>query len=564
MASYVWNGSQASKSWENADNYTPSGIPGAGDTVTIPGSVAYGDSPDSDSSNADSVTVENGGSVVGGNILGALIIELGGNVYNPVCMSTVNNSGTINSFSTFEAYGAVTNNYNDGVTKGTINGGTFHSTVNNSGLISGGTFELVVTNNSIGYIEGGTFQGQLDNNQGIMGSAPGNIVCEGTCIVNNTGVINYGTYTGTTVVNNTATAVINGGTFESFVTIHNYATIAGAYNPTFTCHVTNYAGGHISGGVFNSTVDNSGSITDGEFNAQVINYSGANINTSIGTFTDLVNNLGGTVTNASAHFTGGVLTNSGLVVYAQFEQLTNNAGGEVNGGLYVNLTNYGTVSGGTFTTINNDGTGLLTGTVSCSDLVNTNGTISGGTFNGHINFAGDSATSSVVINGGIFNSTVEVSVDNDPGGNYGIFGGTFNGEVTLTFGSIGVNGVAIFNSAVINNGGQIFSGTFNVSASVVNKYTIWGGTFYCTVDNQLTVGGGNFYGPFINTSSLPYVVGVIVGGPEVVIYRTGTFISNGIYSIVHQIDGQEMKAGSVIKITGIQHGINGSGILGTI
>lgn len=98
-----------------------------------------------------------------------------------------------------------------------FNGGTVGGGTANRGIISGGTFQGDVDNNSGGTISGGTFQGTVQNDQ-----------------------------------------TISGGIFQEFVS--NYQTISGG---TFQGAVTNYE--TISGGTFPGTVENQGTISGGYF-----------------------------------------------------------------------------------------------------------------------------------------------------------------------------------------------------------------------------------------------------------------------------------------------------------
>ncbi len=489
---------------------------------------------------------------------------------------------------------------------GIIQGGTFVNITNYEGEIQGGSFGGSMYNEG-GNISGGTFDSPY-----YVANTNGSIISGGTF----NAIYNQSSITGATSI-----AMLYNGYDPSLVVG------AGEISAGTVTNFDNSSAGIISGGTFSpaTAARNNGSITGGSFTGGsmgVTNKSGGDINSATAVFPDVTNESGGIITEA--HGGGNTLTNSGIVTTATFNTLTNNSLGVVNGGTYSSLTNKsngtvngctintelinegsglvkgaigtgsgqtltnntsatimpvanadiqfdmldnsGAVYGGIYGAINNNtGAGLLAGGtgVVCNGLVNSESIISDGTYNGHVNFGAVSSTG-VAISGGTFNSTVEMDIPTGTQGDgSGIVGGMFNGEVTLTNGLVNTGGTAVFNGVVNNNGAEIHSGTFNASAFVVNKAYIWGGTFHCGIDNQLTVGGGNFYGPFTN-SSVPYVAGIINGNPSVVIYRLGAFVANGDYVISHQLEGQDMRDGSIIRITGVQHGINGSGILGTI
>ena len=85
-----------------------------------------------------------------------------GTISDGTFTGTVENSGTI-SGGTFQDGCSVTN-------KGTIkDNGTFEGTVTNSGTIENGTFAYKVENNGSGAIFGGTFKGTVTNNAKIYG-----------------------------------------------------------------------------------------------------------------------------------------------------------------------------------------------------------------------------------------------------------------------------------------------------------------------------------------------------------------------------------------------------------
>lgn len=112
--------------------------------------------------------------------------------------------------------------------------------------------------------------------------------------------------------------------------------------------------------------------------------------------------------------------------------------------------------------------------------VNSDDTISGGTFNGQVENEG-------TINGGIFNGTI-----NNPLGT--ITNGIFNGEVTNSMNGT-ISGGTFKDQVTNRGGGRISGGTFNGAVNNIDGVII-GGTFNQTVyiDNIAKIEGGVFYG----------------------------------------------------------------------
>ena len=177
------------------------------------------------------------------------------------------------------------------------------------------------------------------------------------------------------------------------------------------------------------------------------------------------------------------------------------SGATITGGIFTGgsfeqeVTNYGTISGGTFqetcsvinwSTIEN---GTFSGTVQNTS----GGRISGGTFSKTVqNVSGE-------ISGGTFQSTCSVTNNNTIGG------GTFEGTVTNS-GTITGNGT--FNGTVTNSR-YIENGTFN--GTVTNSRYIKNGTFNGTVTNNDAIYGGIFAGS-VNNSEGCHIYGGVFNG----------------------------------------------------
>lgn len=199
-------------------------------------------------------------------------------------------------------------------------------------------------------------------------------------------------------------------------------------------------GGTISGGTFNGTVVNGGTIkaTDsstpkfiktvtnkgtidgGKFSQQVINQSGATI--SDGDFSAAVNNAG---TINGGTFASADITNTGLIYGGTFERLNSNTGTMYGGTYKSDFTNSGKIYGGTF-----------------EKSMNNTGTISGGTYKGTVTNAGS---------GKITSGTFNAKVDNSGS----ITGGVYHGYIANT-GAVDTDKITAIVYAKGNNGGTYY------------------------------------------------------------------------------------------------------------
>ena len=227
------------------------------------------------------------------------------------------------------------------------------------------------------------------------------------------------------------------------------------------------------------------------------------------------------------------------------------SGVEITGGSFGNsVTNYGTISSGTFQTMGggviNEGT-IKNGTF--TDSVTNNKTISGGTFQNGCSVTNGGTisdgtfqnrcivTNKSIISGGTFQNGCSVT------NNKTISGGTFqNGCRVTNYGTIKDNGTfegtvvnnssnatienGTFEQEVINNaGGTISGGTFQSTCSVTNYGTITGnGTFNGTVTNDYYIKNGTFKGDVTNKTN-----GIIYGGTFAGSVTNSGTVNSGVF-----------------------------------
>lgn len=146
--------------------------------------------------------------------------------------------------------------------------------------------------------------------------------------------------------------------------------------------------------------------------------------------------------------------------------------------------------------------------------VNSDDTISGGTFNGQVKNEG-------TINGGIFNGTVysaQGTITNGifngkvTNGSYGtISGGTFKDQVTNSTGGRISGGT--FNGAVDNHDGVIIGGTFNQPVYSESLAMIKGGVFYRGISGDFDIDSSHCSVTFKNEGS-DYAVEIVEKGSK--------------------------------------------------
>ena len=224
------------------------------------------------------------------------------------------------------------------------------------------------------------------------------------------------------------------------------------------------------------------------------------------------------------------------------------SGVEITGGSFGNsVTNYGTISSGTFQTMGggviNEGT-IKNGTF--TDSVTNNKTISGGTFQNGCSVTNGGTisdgtfqnrcivTNKSIISGGTFQNGCSVT------NNKTISGGTFqNGCSVTNYHTIKDNGTfegTVTNNGTIENGtfkgnvtnktnGLIYGGTFQSTCSVTNYGTITGnGTFNGTVTNDYYIKNGTFKGDVTNKTN-----GIIYGGTFAGSVTNSGTVNSGVF-----------------------------------
>ena len=224
------------------------------------------------------------------------------------------------------------------------------------------------------------------------------------------------------------------------------------------------------------------------------------------------------------------------------------SGVEITGGSFGNsVTNYGTISSGTFQTMGggviNEGT-IKNGTF--TDSVTNNKTISGGTFQNGCSVTNGGTisdgtfqnrcivTNKSIISGGTFQNGCSVT------NNKTISGGTFqNGCRVTNYHTIKDNGTfegTVTNNGTIENGtfkgnvtnktnGLIYGGTFQSTCSVTNNGTITGnGTFNGTVTNDYYIKNGTFKGDVTNKTN-----GIIYGGTFAGSVTNSGTVNSGVF-----------------------------------
>ena len=224
------------------------------------------------------------------------------------------------------------------------------------------------------------------------------------------------------------------------------------------------------------------------------------------------------------------------------------SGVEITGGSFGNsVTNYGTISSGTFQTMGggviNEGT-IKNGTF--TDSVTNNKTISGGTFQNGCSVTNGGTisdgtfqnrcivTNKSIISGGTFQNGCSVT------NNKTISGGTFqNGCSVTNYHTIKDNGTfegTVTNNGTIENGtfkgnvtnktnGLIYGGTFQNKCSVTNYGTITGnGTFNGTVTNDYYIKNGTFKGDVTNKTN-----GIIYGGTFAGSVTNSGTVNSGVF-----------------------------------
>ena len=385
-------------------------------------------------------------------------------------------------------------NFADPTTKITRTDAAVACAIQSYATISGGIFEKKVTNNATGYITGGTFKGTVLNGSGVI---KGGTFAAG--LSEEQGIIFYGVFNGKTGLADDAlyVTVTNGSVLKVNDEVprkeDGTEDTAGAWN------LYSYEG---------TTMTITADTEIFSLNGQPIderNYPNKNDKTTV-KFTmpgenvvlgtgELVMKDGwpeasknGQISCSGTdwsydHNTGTLTLTSGEYDFSSTHPQNTGAGTrpvpavrcmieirsgvEITGGSFGNsVTNYGTISSGTFQTMGggviNEGT-IKNGTF--TDSVTNNKTISGGTFQN-----GCRVTNYGTINGkGTFEGTVVNNATGD------ITGGTFQSTCSVT--NTGIIKDGIFTIKVENGGiGEIFGGIFAAGLSR-NDGNVAGGVF---------------------------------------------------------------------------------------
>ena len=276
---------------------------------------------------------------------GVLIIEKGKSIdLNSIpakimaAVTKVVNNGTITD-TPAAGISAVVDNY------GTILKGTYNGNVNNFGTISGGSFAKQTINGKAGSITGGDFSGTVQSSGSITDG-------DFTGAVQNYGSITGGEFSGTVQSSGT----VEGGIFNSIFENYTGGVVkqpATGDAPEFYFRVDNQSGATISGGIFegSSTVENSGSITGGEFSGAVENsgsITGGEFSSTVensgsitdGDFTGAVENQAGATISGGIFEGSSTVENYGSILGGRFElneaagNVKNETGGKIDGGVF--------------------------------------------------------------------------------------------------------------------------------------------------------------------------------------------------------------------------------------
>ena len=392
--------------------------------------------------------------ITGGNFEANVTNNAGGIISDAIFNREVTNGGTIKN--SIFAY-SVTNS-------STIENGTFQGTcsVTNKSTIKNGTFKKMCRVENWSTISGGAFACSVTN----YGTIKDNGTFEGT-------VENYG-------------GTISSGTFKG--TVQNwYGTISGG---TFHEKVLN-SNGEITGGTFAGSVENKCDIYGGVFNrnATLTDVTGGhNITWDAASSKAKIEKVNGVpaewdpyvvVTESTPAKTKVVTITADTDIYS----LNGKRIGTDYNSSYPNKNDKKTV---TFT-MPNENVVLSTGELvigSDGYPVGSNGGTADCTGKGwqYSNYNG-----TLYLNGGTFDLSTTEPVKCAIQSDTTITGGTFNGAVKIIAATITKG---IFNGTVYNSDGTISGGTF--AGSVTNWGDITGGTFAGSVENKCYIYGGVF------------------------------------------------------------------------
>lgn len=451
-------------------------------------------------------------------------------------------------------------------------------TINNAGTIraqlSGGI-----------HVESGGSIGAISNSGTIVSGTAGAIDNNGSTIdsITNTGTITSGyvgikNYTGGTIgsINNSGTIASAGGTgghgilntSSTIGTITNSGTISSVFTA-----ITNTAGTI-------TTLNNSGTINSDTY---------AGIHSAEGTIGSMTNELGGTVSGASAGVYNSaaitLLTNAGTISSGQYG-INNQArlDGVVNSGLITSSGSAAIFNISELGTINNSGTlngrqhGIFNNNGGTITKITNTGTINGTVYEGIYNPAGtlgdiDNLGAAARITGGtagIYNSDIAGSITNEgtiQGGTYGIYTSGTMGNITNSglidggyYDGIYISGGTLGN--VTNTAtGTIQGGTAGIYNSeamgnITNNGTISGNSY--GIYNSTLMGDVTNTGNIIGTSYYGIYNGDTMGS----LTNSGT-IRGGSYGFYNDGTMDDLNNSGTIEATQT-HGIYNVGTIGTL
>lgn len=370
--------------------------------------------------------------------------------------------------------------------------------LNEGSFILEGDFDCQVENHADTYIrETTTFTGKFYNDK--------NVTIYGFCCFNGT-LTTEGTITVDGGSCSFASDTINEGTIEGggfLSTVTNRGTVKCA-NYMESAVVTNEETGTITGlSVMWATFTNYGTaqnliISSNE--SKVENY---------GTMEDcecrsvITNQYGGTLKNNEFNEYATLINKGNMENNTTKCTVTNEKTGNILSGTFEQIvTNYGTLTNGTFAKVENYAS-INNGTY--PDAVNNyeNAKITNGTFTGTVtNQAG------AAIKGGTFQEVNENGSYSGKVDNYGtIESGEFHCTVSVWKSDPGaVITWGDFYGNVNNMGGTIQDG--NYYQYVSNDGVIQNGTFACEMENYGTISGGDFYQPVANSGTIDAMNGV--------------------------------------------------------
>ncbi len=499
----TWTGAK-NTTWNDACNWSPAGIPTAGNDVEIPSAPSNQPTINTMNEVASSVTLESGATLTISSI-GRLTLN-GANSLN----STLLNEGTVENNGKL-----VLGNLSPLSSEGITNTGTFN---NNSGA----EIEIDRTTLTAIYNFGGTFNNAAEITIGANATVGDYGITSSNVFNNNTGgeikidnanldgIRNFGTFTNVALLTIGANVsagtdgIDNRGTFNNntggIINIDNSGTNA-IHNGTssiFTNVATMTIGANSSVGVY------------GIFNLSTFNNNtGGNISIDNSTSTGIYN-LIGTFSNVATLTLG---TNASLGVYGIYNSATFNN----NGGGNINIDNSTTAGLYNFSgTFSNAATLTLGANASVGDYGLQNDNVFNNNTGGEIKI--DNSTLAGIRNNGTFTNAAILTIGaNVSAGSEGIENrATFNNN---TGGIVSIDNCR--NQAIINTASSIFNNvaTITIGAnSSVGGFGIFNQSTFnnntggnISIDNSTSIGLLNLAGTFTNSATLTLGANASVG-----------------------------------------------------